>query len=65
MNIEKIFEILRNIYIDVIYYRHYVDRIFIIHRLYIRCYTQWRSQPDNFVPLCKFKIIIIIHFFRN
>jgi hypothetical protein len=26
---------------------------------------QWRSQPDNFVPLCKFKIIIIIHFFRN
>ena len=23
------------------------------------------SQPDNFVPLCKFKIIIIIHFFRN
>ena len=26
---------------------------------------QWRSQPDNLVPLCKFKIIIIIHFFRN
>ena len=26
---------------------------------------QWRSQPDSLVPLCKFKIIIIIHFFRN
>jgi hypothetical protein len=26
---------------------------------------QWRSQPENLVPLCKFKIIIIIHFFRN
>jgi hypothetical protein len=23
------------------------------------------SQPDNLVPLCKFRIIIIIHFFRN
>ena len=28
-------------------------------------HKQWRSQPDNLVPLCKFKIIIIIHFFRN
>jgi hypothetical protein len=28
-------------------------------------YIQWRSQPDNLGPLCKFKIIIIIHFFRN
>ena len=27
--------------------------------------VQWRSQPDNLVPLCKFQIIIIIHFFRN
>ena len=27
--------------------------------------TQWRSQPDNLVPLCKFQSIIIIHFFRN
>ena len=27
--------------------------------------SQWRSQPDNLVPLCKFEIIIIIHFFRN
>ena len=26
---------------------------------------QWRSQPDNLVPLCKFQSIIIIHFFRN
>ena len=27
---------------------------------------QWRtSQPKNLVPLCKFQIIIIIHFFRN
>ena len=26
---------------------------------------QWRSQPDNLVALCKFKIIIIIQFFRN
>ena len=26
---------------------------------------QWRSQPDNLVPLCKFKVIIIIHFFKN
>ena len=26
---------------------------------------QWRSQPDNLVPLCKFKIIIIIHFFGS
>ena len=28
-------------------------------------HAQWRSQPDNLVPLCKFQIIIIIHFFRN
>jgi hypothetical protein len=27
--------------------------------------NQWRSQPENLVPLCKFEIIIIIHFFRN
>ena len=26
---------------------------------------QWRSQPDNLVPLYKLSIIIIIHFFRN
>ena len=26
---------------------------------------QWRSQPDNLVLLCKFEIIIIIHFFKN
>ena len=26
---------------------------------------QWRSQPDNLVPLCKFQSIIIIHFFRD
>ena len=26
---------------------------------------QWRSQPDNLVPLGKFQSIIIIHFFRN
>ena len=26
---------------------------------------QWRREPDNLVPLCKFEIIIIIHFFRN
>ena len=23
--------------------------------------NQWRSQPDNLVPLCKFQSIIIIH----
>ena len=28
-------------------------------------YKQSRSQPDNLVPLCKFRIIVIIHFFRN
>ena len=29
-------------------------------------HKQWRSQPDNLVPLCKFDIIIvIIQFFRN
>ena len=28
-------------------------------------WNQWRSQPDNLVPLCKFRISIIIHFFRN
>ena len=22
---------------------------------------QWRSPPDNLVPLCKFEVIIIIH----
>ena len=27
--------------------------------------NQWRSQPDNLVPLCKFQSIIVIHFFRN
>jgi hypothetical protein len=32
--------------------------------IYLAC-RQWRSQPGNLVPLCKFKIIIIIHFFRN
>ena len=26
---------------------------------------QWRSQPNNLVPLCKFQIIIIIHFFTK
>ena len=26
---------------------------------------QWRSQPDNLVPLCTFYRIIIINFFRN
>ena len=28
-------------------------------------HKQWRRQPDNLVPLCKFEFIIIIHFFRN
>ena len=28
-------------------------------------YDQWRSQPDNLVPLCKFQIIIIIHLFTS
>ena len=28
-------------------------------------YRQWRSQPDNLVPLCKFHSITIIQFFRN
>ena len=28
-------------------------------------YTQWRSQPDNLVPLFKFRIIVTIHCFRN
>ena len=25
-------------------------------------YSQWHSQPDNLVPLCKFQSIITIHF---
>ena len=29
------------------------------------CRVQWRSQPDNLVPLCKFHSITIIQFFRN
>ena len=29
------------------------------------CHAQWRSQPDNLVPLFKFQAIIIIHFFTN
>ena len=37
---------------------HYTVMLYIYTR-------QWRSQPDNLVPLCKFRIIIIIHFFRN
>ena len=28
-------------------------------------HIQWRSQPDNSVPLCKFRSTIIIHFSRN
>ena len=28
-------------------------------------YDLRRSHPDNLVPLCKFRIIISIHFFRN
>ena len=28
-------------------------------------YLQWRSQPDNLVPLCKFQSIIIINLFTN
>ena len=28
-------------------------------------YEQWRSQPDNLLPVCKFQIISIIHFFRH
>ena len=31
----------------------------------VKTHKQWRSQPDNLVPLCKFEIIIIIQFFRN
>ena len=27
--------------------------------------TEWRIQGDNLVPLCKFQIIINIHFFKN
>ena len=27
-------------------------------------YKQWRNQPDNLVQLCKFQIIIIIHYFK-
>ena len=27
--------------------------------------VQRRSQPDNLVQLCKFQIIVNIHFFRN
>ena len=33
--------------------------------LYTLTYFQWRRQPDILVPLCKFPIVIIIHFFRN
>ena len=28
-------------------------------------YSQLHSQPDNLVPLCKFQIIVISHFFSN
>ena len=28
-------------------------------------HVQWRRQPDSLVPLCKFQIIICIHFFGN
>ena len=31
----------------------------------LKHYALWRSQPDDLVPLSKFEIIIIIHFFRN
>jgi hypothetical protein len=30
---------------------------------YLGNHDQWRNQPENLVPLCKFKIISIIHFF--
>ena len=30
-----------------------------------KTYRQWRIQPDNLVPLCKFQSIIVINFFRN
>ena len=39
------------------------DRQNLVNKVVIA--NQWRSQPDNLVPLCKFEIIIIIHFFRN
>ena len=34
----------------------------IAYRIAAALCEQWRSQPDNLVPLCKFHIIIIIHF---
>ena len=34
-------------------------------RDYCKTFHQWRSQPDNLVPLCKFQFMVIIHFFRN
>ena len=48
--------------------RHDVRRVHekISSRPFVRCdECQWRSQPDNLVPLCKFQFIIIMHFFRN
>ena len=39
---------------------HYLHFYFVVLKN-----VQWRSQPENLVPLCKFQIIIIIHFFRN
>ena len=26
---------------------------------------QWRSWPDDLIPLCKFQVIVIMHFFKN
>ena len=36
-----------------------------VSNLYFSQKYKLLSQPDNLVPLCKFRIIIIIHFFRN
>ena len=36
-----------------------------VKNIWRRYCEQWRSQPDNLVPLCKFHSITIIYFFRN
>ena len=47
------------------YERIFCDYIYKINDSRQENNNQWHSQTDNLVPLCKFQVIIIFHFFGN
>ena len=47
------------------YERIFCDHIYKINDSRQENNNQWHSQTDSLVPLCKFQVIIIFHFFGN